>query len=450
MEELFAWHERPGAFQRLSPPFEHTEVDEPPTSLAVGTRVVLRQRLLGPIALPWVAEHVAYDPPHLFADRQASGPFAHWYHRHEFAAVDGGGSALTDNVEYRLPLGPPGAAVAGALVRRRLARLFDYRHATMRDDLAAHWRATQKGTTPMHVAVTGSTGFLGEPLVAFLQTGGHRVTRLVRGAATGPDTLAWDPARGKLDPAGLRGVDAVVHLAGENVGARRWNAAHKRRVLESRVLGTGLLARTLAGLDDGPRTLVSVSGIGYYGSRGDEILTEDSSPGDDFLADVCQQWEGAADPARQAGLRVVHPRIGIVQSPDGGQLARQLPLFKLGVGGKLGNGGHWQSWIARDDVVGILHHALTTPELSGPVNATAPQPVTNAEYTRVLARVLGRPAFATVPRLGPAVLLGREGSEAIAFASQRVLPVRAEASGYAFRNPTLEGALRHVLGRTSS
>lgn len=298
----------------------------------------------------------------------------------------------------------------------------------------------------MHIAVTGSSGFLGEAIVRALRADGDTVTRLVR-RAPGPGELRWDVDTGELDAAGLRGVDAVVHLAGEGIAARRWSPEQKQRILESRTRGTGLVARTLASMDDGPRTLVSASAVGYYGDRGDAVLAEDAGPGDDFLAGVVTAWEAAADPAREAGVRVVHPRIGIVQHPDGGALGRMLPLFRLGVGGRIGSGRQWWPWVSRDDVVGLVRHALRSPDLEGPVNAVAPDPVTNAEYTRTLGRVLGRPTLLPIPLLGPSVLLGPELARSLLATSARVVPARAEAVGYAFRHPDLEGCLRDLLDR---
>lgn len=303
----------------------------------------------------------------------------------------------------------------------------------------------------MHVAITGSSGFLGTALTSFLTAGGHEVTRIVRRPPTGSGEIRWDPQAGELDPEALRGVDAIVHLAGEGIAERRWTDAQKRRILESRTTGTTLIARTMAALagdgGQGPRTLVSVSAIGYYGDRGDEVLTTDAGPGSGFLPDVCVAWEAAADPARQAGIRVVHPRIGIVQSPDGGALGRSLPLFKLGLGGRFGSGRQYWSWITRDDVVGVIHHALVAPDLSGAINATAPNPVTNAEFTRILGRVLGRPAVLPIPKAGPAALLGFELAGDLLFSSARVLPENVLASGYNFQHPTLEAGLRATLGR---
>jgi uncharacterized protein len=299
----------------------------------------------------------------------------------------------------------------------------------------------------MHIAITGSTGFIGSALVEALRAEGHTVTRIVRSAPQGPDEIRWDIDGRSIDVEGLRGVDAVVHLAGEGIAERRWTDEQKRRILESRTGGTSLVAETLATMADGPRVLVSASAVGLYGDRGDEVLTEDSGPGEGFTAGVVKAWEAAADPARDAGIRVVHPRIGIVQSPRGGALGRILPLFKLGVGGRLGSGKQYWSWVSLDDVIGIIRHAVLTDELAGPVNATAPTPVTNAAYTKILAGVLRRPAILPVPRFGPAILLGRELAEELLYYSARILPERTEASGYEFRHTHLEQCLRDLLDR---
>jgi uncharacterized protein len=303
-------------------------------------------------------------------------------------------------------------------------------------------------TALMRVAVSGSTGLIGSALVDSLVCAGHQVVRLVRGtpSGSGAQGIAWDPQAGTIGHEGLGGIDAVVHLAGEPIGGGRWTAERKRRIRDSRVHGTRLIAEALAGMDAGPRTLICGSAIGFYGlHRGDEILNEESSSGSGFLASVVREWEAAADPARAAGLRVVHVRTGIVQSPRGGALGLQLPLFRRGLGGKLGSGRQWVSWITIDDIVGIFTHALVKPGLEGVLNGTAPEPVRNVEYTRILGRVLGRPAVLPVPKVGPAMLLGKEGAEETALASQRVLPVRTEATGYVFSHRDLEAGLRHVL-----
>ncbi|MDP9387851.1 MAG: TIGR01777 family oxidoreductase [Actinomycetota bacterium] len=298
----------------------------------------------------------------------------------------------------------------------------------------------------MDVVISGSHGFVGSALVPALAAGGHRVRRLVRGTATGDD-VAWDPAAGTIDAEGLEGADAVVHLAGAGIGDRRWTAAQKERIRDSRVRGTGTLATALAGLRRPPAVLVSGSAIGWYGDRGDEVLTEESTGGTGFLAGVCQAWEGATAPAADAGVRVVHIRTGVVQSPAGGALNRQLPLFRLGLGGPLGSGRQWSSWVSLDDEVGAIAHALTTGSLRGPVNVTAPEPVTNAELAKAIGRALRRPAVLPVPRFALTLVLGRELVTDMVLASQRVLPTRLLASGYRFRHPQVHAAMADLLGR---
>jgi uncharacterized protein len=302
----------------------------------------------------------------------------------------------------------------------------------------------------MLVAVTGASGLIGSALTQHLRAEGHQVLRLTRSRPSAPDQVQWDPADDRLDADALVKADAVVHLAAKGLGERlRWNARVKRELLESRVGGTALVARTmadLAGRAGGPGVLVCASGVGYYGDRGDEVLTESSSSGSGFLAEVCRQWEAAADPAREAGLRVVHLRTGPVQDTAGGGLPKQALLFRLGLGGRLGSGRQWLSWTALDDIVGAYVHALTHDELDGPVNNVAPNPVTNAEFTATLARVLGRPALLPVPAFAPRLVLG-EAADEFLFVSQRALPVRLRETGYRFQFPELEEALRHTLKR---
>jgi uncharacterized protein (TIGR01777 family) len=297
-----------------------------------------------------------------------------------------------------------------------------------------------------HIAVTGGSGLIGAALIHHLMPDQHhRITRLVRRPA-GPGELTWDPVGRKLDPTALEGLDAVIHLAGENVGAR-WTAARKRRIRESRVTGTKLISETIARLRRPPGVLISASAVGIYGDRGDETLTEASTVGDpssDFLVSVCQEWEAAADAARAAGVRVVHPRFGVVLSPAGGALGKMLLPFRLGLGTQMGRGTQWASWISIDDAVGAIHHALKTDGLRGPVNATAPNPVTNRDFTRTLGRVLRRPTPLRLPAAALRLALGEMAEETL-LASARVLPAGLLRSGYEFRHPDLETALRHVL-----
>ena len=298
----------------------------------------------------------------------------------------------------------------------------------------------------MNVLISGATGLIGSALIPELEGGGHRVIRLSRSRSSAEDMIRWDPSSGVLDPSRLGGIDAVVHLAGESIAEGRWTPEKKRRIMESRREGTRLLAGTLAGLSEPPEVMVSASAVGYYGDRGNELLREESEPGSDFLAEVCKAWEAAADPAREAGIRVVHPRMGIVLTTKGGALGRTLPIFKLGGGGRIGSGRQWWSWVTLDDVVGAIVHALAERNVEGPVNVGSPNPLTNAEYTKVLGKVLNRPVIFPLPAPAARLALG-ELADALLLASQRMEPAKLKETGYEFRHPELEGALRHLLGR---
>jgi uncharacterized protein len=296
----------------------------------------------------------------------------------------------------------------------------------------------------MNILVTGASGLIGTALGSSLTSSGHAVTCLVRGQPTsGQKAAHWDPMAGIIDASALEGVDAVVHLAGENI-AQRWTSSQKAKIRDSRVKGTQLLCETLARLSSPPKVLVSASAIGYYGDRGEQILTEDSPPGRGFLAEVCRVWEAATEPARQRGLRVVPLRFGVVLSPAGGALAKMLPPFRLGLGGMVGSGRQYMSWIALDDVVGAIQHAIVTDTLQGPTNAVAPQAVTNQEFTKTLGKALGRPTVFPLPAFAARLMFGEMADELL-LASTRVRPAKLLGSGYRFRYPELEDALRHVL-----
>jgi hypothetical protein len=445
-EEAFAWHERPGAFERLTPPWERVEVVERTGGIEDGARATLRLHA-GPVPLRWIAVHRDYVQGRRFVDEQVEGPFSHWIHQHLFEPVGSAASRYTDRIEFAPPFGTIGAATGLWLARPRAERMLAYRHSMLREDLAAHARFRNR--SPLHVAVTGASGLLGSALTPFLTTGGHRVTPVTRQAKPA-DAIRWDPASGAIDVSAFEGFDAVVHLAGENVGVR-WTGLRKRRIRESRAVGTRLLAEALAELKQPPRVLVSASAMGIYGDRGDEVLTEDSTPSgppSDFLVEVGREWEAATEPARAAGIRVVNLRFGIILTPAGGALGRMLLPFHVGAGGPLGSGKQWVSWISVDDAIGAVHHALFTEELAGPVNAVAPEPVTSRTFAATLGRVLHRPAILPAPAPALRLLFGEMADTAL-LASQRVSSARLLASGYSFRHPRLESALRHVLGRWS-
>lgn len=433
--EVFAWHTRPGAMTRLVPPWQPMKVVAETRSLADGRAV------LGlPGGLRWVAQHdpSGFDPPRRFVDVLSSaGPMSWparvigwWRHAHEFREAPGG-TRVYDHVDTSIP--------AAAL-----RSTFVYRHRQLADDLAAHRAAADAGAVPMVVAVTGASGLVGSALSAFLSTGGHRVIRLVRRGTRNELERQWNPDRPAPDL--LSGVDAVVHLAGASI-AGRFTDGHKTAIRDSRIGPTRRLAEAAADAGDGPRTFVSASAIGYYGfDRGDALLCEESVRGDGFLADVVADWESATAPAAEAGLRVVTVRTGIVQSARGGTLKLMRPLFAAGLGGRLGGGEQWLSWIGLDDLLDVYHRALYDARLTGAVNAVAPEPVRNADYTRALGGVLHRPAVVPVPSLAPRLLLGEQGARELAEANQRVVPTKLQTLGHRFRRSGITDALAHELG----
>ena len=440
--ELYDWHARPGAFERLTPPWQRLRVVERSGAIADGDRLVMEYRV-GPFKGRWVAVHEGHVEGEGFTDVQAEGPFARGEHRHPALPDGEERSVREDHVEYEHPGGDAAGRVAGPVAERQLERLFAFRHRRTRDDLVRH--AAWRGRPRLRVAVTGGSGFVGGALTSFLTSGGHEVVRFTRRRDAGPGWAHWDPAAGVLDAAGLEGVDAVVHLAGTSL-AGLWTARRRREILESRRAGTQLVARASAGLERPPAVIVSASAVGWYGSRGAEELSEESGPGTGFLADVCRQWEEALAPAREAGIRTVSTRFGLVIGGAGGLLAAMLPAFRLAAGARLGDGGQWMSWVAIDDVLGAILLALYDESVAGPVNVTAPAPVTNREFTATLARVLRRPALFVAPRAVLERGLGDMGREML-LASQRVKPARLAAAGFTWLFPDLEGALRFELGR---
>lgn len=442
-ETAFAWHERTGAFRRLSPPWEHVRRVSQSGGICNGGRTEFDMSL-GPFRKRWIAVHQNYDPPRQFQDVQLSGPFALFEHTHKIIPRDDQSCELADLIEYRLPFGELGDLFGYRSVQRRLERAFRYRHHITFHDLAAE--SSIREPTSMKILVTGATGLIGRELTAYLTTAGHEVFRLTRRPPAEANDITWNPEAGSIPKGPLERLDAVVHLAGENIAASRWTDAVKARMRASRVDGTRLLCETLSQLQSPPKTLICASAIGYYGDRGDEVLTESSLPGTGFLAELCRDWEAASEPARQKRIRVVNLRIGVVLSSQGGALAKMLTPFKLGVGGVVGSGRQYWSWVAIDDVVGTIHHCLVHDELTGPVNAVAPNSATNSDFTKTLGGVLHRPTLFPMPAFAARLALGEMADELL-LSSTRVVPERLQQTGYSFRCPTLESAFRHVLGR---
>ncbi|MSR19420.1 MAG: TIGR01777 family protein [Gemmatimonadetes bacterium] len=441
---VFDWHERPGALERLTPPWGEVEVLHRAGGIRDGGEVQLRVRR-GPTSFRWNLRHRDYEHARQFRDEQTSGPLKSWVHTHRFFARDGGGTRVEDEIDVEPPLGAAGAAIGPAFLKHELGRLFRFRYRRLFTDLARH--AEFRDRPRLTVAITGAAGMVGQSLTHFLTTGGHRVVRFVRDRrSVGDGAIYWNPAAGEIDAAGLAGADAVVHLAGTSIGSGRWTDARMRSILDSRVQGSELIARTLAEMKSGPRVLVSASAVGFYGDRGAESLAEDAKGGSGFLADVCRAWEGATRSAERAGLRVVLLRSGIVLSPAGGALGQMLLPFKMGVGGRIGSGKQYLSWVDLDDHVALIVHAIYTKSLSGPVNATAPHPVTNAAFTSALGRALGRPTIVPVPAFAVKAAFGQLGTEALLW-GQRVLPAKATQAGFRFFYEGMEESLRFQLGR---
>lgn len=504
-EDVFTWYTRPGALTRLHPPFAGSVVEEPVGGPVNDAGSIIRLNLPGllgtsaaaaaaslstvlpfriPSSLTWTSRHEDFEQGRSFSDVMVSGPMRRWQHDRRFSD-EGAGTILQETVTYEFPLLPRLPHGVGSLIDRlfsdELRRIFDFRTRQTTEDLAFHQShgtlATQQYTrqdgpaptrqVPRVVAVSGASGLIGTQVCALLGGAGIQVRRLVRrdlsgepsrspGAGPGASTdIRWDPAGGRIDEVALAEVDAVIHLAGHPL-ASRFTAEHKRRVRDSRIAGTTVIADALARAErqDGRgRALISGSAIGWYGASPVDrthrktVLEETTPVGTDFLAGVCHAWEEAARRAEASGVRVAMIRTGIVQSPSGGALQQLLPLFAAGAGGPLGR-DQVQSWISLDDLAALIVHLLLNPDAEGPVNGVAPHPVTAREYATTLGNVLRRPSAIPVPAFGPKLLLGSEGAHEIVLADQHVSAERAVQLGYGFRHPHLETALRHSLGRS--
>lgn len=439
-DELFAYHARPGALTRLTPPFERVRGVEEVTRLEDGA-VARLEVGMGPVWAQWAAAHEAVVPGRGFVDVMRDGPFRAWRHEHIFEPLRVQGeerAVLIDRITFE----PPGGGLGASVVLDKLARVFSWRHATTRSDVDLLRRLPSR---PLTVGVTGASGLIGTEVCSLLRVAGHTVRRFTRGTAAGHGIL-WHPASGHLG-AGAEDLDAVIHLAGEPVAENRLDDAHKRRVRESRVDATERLVRALASLPRPPRVFVSASAVGVYGSRGDEVLDDDAAPGEGFLAEVCRDWEAAARGAEAAGMRAVSLRTGIVLSPVGGALERMLLPFRAGLGARLGDGRQWMPVVAIDDVGAMFYRALVDERARSPFNAVGPEPLQNQRFTHLLGEVLGRPTPLWVPSFAARALFGGALVDETLLASQRAVPARLFSWGHVFRHPTAEDALRHVLGK---
>jgi uncharacterized protein (TIGR01777 family) len=436
-EALYRYHVSPGAFSRLSPPWEPVALQGPDGAIGPGDERTLRIGIKR-LSVPWVARHEDFVTDRQFVDVMVSGPFRSWHHTHRFEP-DNGGSRLIDDIKYELPLNLP----LGGLVRKKLQRMFTYRHRQTARDLeriaAYPGPSSARGGPSLKVGITGSRGLVGSALTSFLGVAGHQAFPLVRGADAPKEGALWWP---EADLQAMEGMDAVVHLAGETI-AQPWTQSAKDEIYYSRVEGTKRLCRALAELKNPPKTLICASAIGYYDSEQPGPVGEGGAPGNDLLAKICRDWEAATQVAEDAGIRVCHLRVGLVVSSGGGIFGIQFPVFGMGLGAVLGSGAQMQSFIDRDDLVAAIYHLIHRDDLSGPFNGTAPYPVSQKVTAQALAAALKRPLFLRVPESPIRMVMGAQAD--MLLKGLDVLPERLLASGFTFQAPTLWDSLVHQL-----
>jgi len=437
----FRWHEKDGALMRLTPPWEKIELLEKDEGIDVGARCRLNVGT-GFFSIPWQAEHIEYYKDKHFKDIQAKGPFSLWEHSHDFEETDGR-TTITDTVRYRLPMHSLTAPFAGSFIRKKLQRMFAYRSNVSKNDIET---IINYQSEPKNIIISGSSGAVGKALIPYLQTQGHKTTRMVRNEKQlCIGDVCWNPNAGTIDDK-LGSPDVMIHLGGEPIGDSRWSNAKKLSIVDSRVRSTSLIAKTISEMENPPKLLICASAIGYYGDRGEEELNEESSAGKNFISHVCYQWEKAAEAAAKRGVRVVFLRIGVALTPTGGALERMYKPFSAGLGPVMGSGDQYVSWISMDDVLYAVTHIMETESITGPVNLTSPHPARWTEFADTLANVLNRPRFLKIPESLIKIVYGQMGEEVL-LAGSKVLPAKLLESGFKFRYSILEDALRHLLGR---
>ena len=451
-QDLFEYHSQPGALNRLIPPWEKIAIELRSDSLNVGSEVVIRNSVFG-IPLRWRAKHTSLSPPCSFQDIQISGPFQAWIHDHLFESIDAGHSKLRDRIQFENRFGAIGK-LGIPFVRRKLRAMFAYRHLTTKADLQLkRFLEPFVSQRQLRIGVTGSTGLIGRRLVDLISVLGHHAIRILRPLTfdkpndfpLSASTVVWDQALGFNDLAKIDGLDAVIHLAGQGIASTRWTRSNKQLIRESRVQGTQALVDELCKLSSPPKAFVCASGVGCYGDRGEEVLDESQVYGEDFLSSLARDWESAAHAYERSGNRVAIGRLGIALHPRQGALAKLLLPFRLGLGGRLGSGRQYWSWIHVDDAAAAFLYLAVNPSCSGPTNLVSPEQSNNKEFVETLGRVLNRPTIFPMPTFALRILLG-EMADSMLLASTRAYCKKLTDEGFPFRASNLEECLRHVLG----
>ncbi len=464
IEESFAYHERPGALGRLIPPWEQATIKRCDGSLKPGSEVLLQTRF-GLLSLDWLARHKLYDSPRMFSDKQITGPFSKWYHEHLFESMGETRTKLTDRIQFEIPFGAIGKFFGEAFVEQKLNAMFGYRHRVSYDDLVFGEALLKKsGGLPSSktVAISGSHGLIGSGVVSLLSVLGYQVIRLERPTSKKfaspsslgncddshsvfkPRSIVWDPNQGLANSEQLNGIDAVIHLAGKGIADSRWTKKTKQELVRSRIDATEILANQLALLPEPPKAFVSASGIGIYGDRSDDVCDETQPASHDFLGELAKRWEQASSRLTACGTRVSCARLGIVLTPRGGALAKMLPIFRWGIGGRLGSGKQYWSWIDYQDAVSAFVWLALNPECLGSYNLAAGA-VTNQVFTKELSKVLARPAWMPVPAFAIRAAMG-EMADGLLLNSTRASGEHLLETGYPLRQNVLGLALRDMLG----
>ncbi len=442
--ELFAYHERSTALQRLTPPWQPVKILNRSGGIENGATVDAEIKL-GPIATRWKLIHQDYSQGQQFADFQIFGPLRYWHHLHSFCSLGSRTGNLKETIQFEVPFGRLGRWLTEKKIKRTLNRLFTYRHTVTENDL--NHLINFRDQSRRKVVITGGNGLIGSDLAIFLAVQGHDVLILSRSGKSlvfGIRAARWDPKKRYIDSAATANADCWIHLAGENIAKRHWTQSRIREIRDSRVETTSFLADYLAKLEDPPECFISASGTGFYGSR-NEVVDESTSKGKGILSDICHAWEDASNVLESAGIRRVFVRTGVVLSLNGGALAKLLPFYRVGLGGRIGSGTQYWSWIAMDDLLRVFDTAMQDSRLSGPINATAPIPVSNREFSKTLGAILNRPAILPAPAWVLKSLLGRMADEAL-LSDQNVVPDKLTRMGFSFNFPELDLALSHSLG----